>query len=201
MKTINKQVSLGGTLKVITNIYCEKIKKFYYLIFKSKMIFRDGYMSIDFLLTLGTNVLSSIVYDIGKTFVQNGKKSLTEKQLLEIINSFQSDIDSLYRNQDDIGYKLNCLQKQNENILKLLLTIFDSNNMLSISYTEDGYRLDGQYTLNSLNRMANVCLNNYVALLPQSTPKTLSEAVWPIPKKLKGVLLDEIEKNNYTENS
>lgn len=156
-------------------------------------------MGINILTTLGTNILSSIIYDVGKAFIKNEKKSLTEDQIIEIINSFHNDLETVFQNQNNFEYKLDCLQKQNENILKLLLMIFDSNNMLSISYTGDGYRLDGEYTLNNLDKVTNICLNNYVASLPQSIPKTLSEAVWPIPNKLKGVLLDEIEESNYDE--
>lgn len=73
--------------------------------------------------------------------------------------------------------------------------VFDQNSLVRILYTPNGYQLEGEYTLNHLNDIATDCLNNYIDLLPQSPPKNLSEAVWPISTEIKGALLDEIERN------
>lgn len=151
-------------------------------------------MWADILYILGTNILSSIVYDMGKSFIDNGEMPLTEQQVYEIINSFECELNKIFISQNDIENRLGYIQMQNEAILKLLLMVFDQNSLVRILYTPNGYQLEGEYTLNHLNDIANDCLNSYINLLPQSPPKTLSEAVWPIPTELKGVLLDEIEQ-------
>ena len=141
-------------------------------------------MGAEILYTLGTNILSAIMYDIGKFFVDSGKTPLTEQQVYEIIRSFECDFDKIFISQNEIEDRLDYIQKQNEAIFKLLLMVFDQNSLVRI-----------QYTLNHLNDIATDCLNNYIDLLPQSPPKNLSEAVWPISTEIKGALLDEIERN------
>ena len=131
---------------------------------------------------------------MGKRFIDNGETPLTEQQMYEIINSFECELNKIFISQNDIQDRLCYIQKQNETILKLLLMVFDQNNLVRILYTPNGYQLEGEYTLNHLNDIATDCLNRYIELLPQSPPKNLSEAVWPIPTELKGVLLDEIER-------
>ena len=152
-------------------------------------------MGAEILYTLGTNILSAIMYDIGKFFVDSGKTPLTEQQVYEIIRSFECDLDKIFISQNEIEDRLDYIQKQNEAIFKLLLMVFDQNSLVRILYTPNGYQLEGEYTLNHLNDIATDCLNNYIDLLPQSPPKNLSEAVWPISTEIKGALLDEIERN------
>lgn len=151
-------------------------------------------MWTEILQALGTNVLSSIVYDIGKNFINNDETPLTEQQMYEIISSFECELNEITISQNDIEDRLSYIQKQNEAILKLLLMIFDQNSRIRILYTPNGYQVEGEYTLNHLNYIATECLNSYIDLLPQTPPKNLSEAIWPIPTELKGVLLDEIEQ-------
>lgn len=151
------------------------------------------------LLSLGTNILSSMVYDIGKAFVSNGNQSLTEEQVLGIICSFQNELDEMLLSQSDIEDRMDLLQRQNEIILKLLLAVFCERSIVRIVHTEDGYRLDGEYTLDGLNDEADACLNDYLDLLHQADPETLGEAVWPIPADMKEVLLDEIQQSLYSE--
>ena len=151
-------------------------------------------MWTEILHTLGINVLSSIVYDMGKNFIDNEETPLTEQQMYEIINSFECELNKISISRNDIEDRLSYIQKQNEVILKLLLMIFDQNSRVRILYTLNGYQVEGEYTLNRLNDIATECLNSYIDLLPQTPPKNLSEAIWPIPNELKGVLLDEIEQ-------
>ncbi len=154
-------------------------------------------MGMELLSSIGINVISSIVYDIGKLFINNNKKALTEKQILEIISTFQDDINHIFERLDEIDKQVTCIQKQNEVVFKLLLLIFDNKSNISISYLDDGYVIDGNYNLNSLNTVAKNQLNHYAQSLPAASPKCLSDAIWPIPHSVKGDLLDEIENNLY----
>lgn len=151
------------------------------------------------LLSLGINILSSMVYDIGKAFIANGEQPLTEEQIVEIICAFQGELDKILLSQNNIKNRIDFLQNQNETIIKLLLAVFYDNNTISIKCTENGYQLDGEYTLNCLNNKANDCLNNYWNSLPNSVPETLGKAVWPIPTKIREVLLDEIQQHLYND--
>ena len=149
--------------------------------------------------SIGINILSTILYDIGKLFVTNNRKPLSEKQMLEIIDSFQNEIDCIFYKLNELEYELCCIKHQNEIIFKLLLMIFDNNSDITISYSEKGYLIEGNYTLSNLTSVAKGCLDRYTNSLPSAPPKNLSEAIWPIPQKLKGELLDEIENSIYHE--
>lgn len=152
---------------------------------------------MEFFSSLGINILSSIVYDIGKAFVNNKNKPLSEKQILDIIGSFQHDFDDIFNNFVNLENQMLCIQKQNEIILKLLLLVFNSHSNISFVNNDDGYLLLGNYSLNTLSNSANNHLSCYADSLPNTPPETLGEAIWPIPNELKGVLLDEIEENLY----
>lgn len=151
------------------------------------------------LLSMGTNILSSIVYDMGKMFIKNGKQSITDDQMSKIIYSFQDDLDEILISQDRIEDRMDFLQKQQETIIKLLLVVFDEKNKIQIKYTENGYQLDGEYSLDYLSEEANVYLCDYCELLPQTIPRALGEAIWPIPTNVKEVLLNELKQNLYNE--
>ena len=149
--------------------------------------------------SLGINVLSSIIYDCGKLFIKNNKRPLTEEQMLKIIASFQNEIECVFDRLSKIENNLEYIKNQNEIIFKLLLLVFDNNSDITISFSEKGYLIEGNYTLNNLNSIAQDCFNRYARSLPSTPPKNLSEAIWPIPHKLKGELLNEIENNLYCE--
>lgn len=157
-------------------------------------------MGTEWLSAIAINLISSIFYDIGKAFIKNNKKPMSEKQILEIIDSFHGDIDCVFDKLNQMESNLICVSKQNETIFKLLLLIFDNTNDVAISCSEQGYIIDGNYSLKDLNALAQKCLERYALTLPSIPPKSLSEAVWPIPYNLKGVLLDELENNLYNEN-
>lgn len=149
--------------------------------------------------SIGTNIISSIIYDIGKLFIKNNKKPMSEEQILEIIDTFHSDIEYIFDKLNQIENSFICVRKQNEIIFKLLLLIFDNRSDVTISCSEHGYIIDGDYSLNNLNSIAQGCLERYVLSLPSAPPQSLSEAIWPIPHNLKGELLDELENNLYNE--
>lgn len=150
--------------------------------------------------SIGVNLLSSIIYDMGKSYIKNKKKPLTEEQMMEIISSFQREIRTVYDRLGGLEDSITNIKMQNETIFKLLLLIFDNNSEIFIKYSPKGYQIEGNYSLNNLNHIASDCLVKYVDSLPLTRPKTLSEAVWPISNEIKGELLDELEKNLYAEN-
>lgn len=150
--------------------------------------------------SIGINIISSIFYDIGKKFIQNNRKPMSEAQILEIINSFHSDFKCIFDKLNQIDNNFVCVRKQNEIIFKLLLLIFDNRSDIAISCSEHGYIINGNYSLNNLDSIAQGCLERYALSLPSAPPQSLSEAVWPIPNDLKGELLDELENNLYNEN-
>lgn len=154
---------------------------------------------MEFFSSIGTNIISSIVYDIGKLFIKNKKKPLSEEQILEIINTFHNDIECIFDKLNHIEKEFICVKKQNEIIFKLLLLIFDNRNDVTISCSEHGYIIDGNFSLNNLNSIAQGCLERYALSLPSAPPRSLGEAIWPIPHNLKGELLDELENNLYNE--
>ncbi len=149
--------------------------------------------------SIGTNIISSIIYDIGRLFIKNNKKPMTEEQILEIIDTFHSDIECIFDKLNQIENSFICVRKQNEIIFKLLLLIFDNKSDITISCSEHGYLINGDYSLNNLNSIAQGCIERYELSLPSAPPQSLSEAIWPIPHKLKGELLDELENNLYNE--
>lgn len=146
------------------------------------------------------NLLSSIVYDIGKSYIKNKKKPLTEEQMMEIISTFQKEINSVYDRLGWLEDSITNIKIQNETIFKLLLLIFDNNSDIFIKYSPNGYQIEGNYSLDDLNHLAGNCLVKYVDSLPVTRPKTLGEAIWPLANEMKGELLDELEKNLYEEN-
>lgn len=152
-----------------------------------------------FFSSIGINIISSIIYDIGKSFIANNQKPLSEEQILQIIDKFNCDIKCIFEKLNQIEDNINCVKNQNEIIFKLLLLIFDNNSDVTISSSKYGYIIDGDYTLNNLNSIAKECLERYAFSLPTAPPKSLSEAIWPIPHNLKGELLDELENNLYNE--
>lgn len=152
-----------------------------------------------FFSSIGTNILSSIIYDIGKGFITNRQKPMTEKQILEIIDNYHGEIECIFDRLNRIENSCINASKQNEAIFKLLLMVFDNRSNVTLSCSENGYVLDGNYTLNNLNSIAQKCLQRYTLSLPSVIPKSLSEAVWPIPNNLKGALLDELESNLYND--
>lgn len=147
-----------------------------------------------FLLQLGVNILSSILYDIGKTYITNNCDPLSEQQLIEIINLFQDKIDELSESQQGISDRLNYLQMQNQMIIKLMLTVFDCNCPISFTFSQNGYRLDGNYSLSNLDETAFRYISAYSERLQMSHPKTLGEAIWPIPFSVKEELFNEIQQ-------
>ena len=140
---------------------------------------------MEFFSSIGTNIISSIIYDIGRLFIKNQKKPLCEEQILDIIDTFHSDIESVFDKLNHIEKELICVKKQNEIIFKLLLTIFDNRNDITISCSEHGYIIDGKFSLNNLNSVAQGCIERYALSLPTMPPRSLSEAIWPIPHNLK----------------
>lgn len=147
--------------------------------------------------TLGANILSSIMYDLGKNFILKDYEPLTEQEVLDIINNIQSDFNEIIENQKNFEGKLDYLLSQNETIIKLLLIIFNENSQVSILNEGDGYYIKGECALSSLSDKTNLCLKEYSSTLPEEIPTTLSEAIWPIPKETKEDLLNEIAKNLY----
>lgn len=154
---------------------------------------------MELLSAISANIISSIIYDIGKIFLKNNKKPMSEEQILEIIDSFHGDIECIFDKLNIIENNFICVKKQNEIIFKLLLLIFDNKSDFAISCSESGYIIDGDYSLNNLNSIALNCLERYKLSLPSTHPQSLSEAIWPIPNKLKGELLDELENSIYNE--
>lgn len=148
---------------------------------------------------IGANIISSIIYDVVKLFIKSNKKPMSEEQILEIIDGFHSDIECIFDKLNQIENSFIYVRKQNEIIFKLLLLIFDNRSDIKISYSEHGYVIGGDYSLNNLNSIALNCIERYELSLPSTPPQSLSEAIWPIPHKLKGDLLDEIETNLYNE--
>lgn len=154
---------------------------------------------MDLFSSIGTNIISSIICDIGKLFIKNNKKPMTEEQILEIIETFRSEIECIFDKLNQIEKNFICVKMQNEIIFKLLLLIFDNRSDVTISCSEHGYIIDGDYSLNNLNSIAQGCIERYALSLPLAPPRSLSEAIWPIPHNLKGELLDELETNLYNE--
>lgn len=155
---------------------------------------------MELLSSIGTNIISSIIYDIGKMFIKNNKKPMSEEQILEIIDTFHSDIERIFDKLNQIENSYICVRKQNEIIFKLLLLIFDNRSDVTISCSEHGYIIHGNYSLKNLSSIAQGCFERYTLSLPSVPPQSLSEAIWPIPQNLKGELLDELENNLYNEN-
>lgn len=154
------------------------------------------------LLQIGVNILSSILYDIGKTYIANNYGPLSEQQLIEIISLFQDKIDKLSESQQGISDHLNYLQMQNQMIIKLMLAVFDSNCPISFTFSQSGYRLDGNYSLSNLDKTAYRCISAYLEKLQMSHPQTLGDAIWPIPLSIKEELFNEIQQRiNDDENS
>ena len=149
------------------------------------------------IISIALNVLSSIIYDIGKKYIQNAKRPLSEKQIFETIQSFQSQISDVSNELEKLDCELNSVMEQNETIFKLLLMIFDQSSNLRISYTPNGYLICGDYTLNNFADIVQERFKCYTQSLPTVSPKNLGKATWPIPQKLKGVLLDEIENDLF----
>lgn len=149
--------------------------------------------------SIGINIISSIMYDIGKLFIKNNKKPMSEEQILEIIDTFHGDIACIFDKLNQIENSFICVRKQNEIIFKLLLLIFDNRSDVAISCSEHGYIIKGDYSLKNLNSITQGCLERYALSLPSAPPQSLSEAIWPIPHKIKGELLDELENNLYNE--
>lgn len=149
--------------------------------------------------SIGINLLSSIIYDIVKSFIKNNRKPMSEEQILKIIGTFHSDIECIFDQLNQIESNFICVRKQNEIIFKLLLLVFDNRSDVTISCSKHGYIIDGDYSLKNLNSVAQGCLERYALSLPSAPPQSLSEAIWPIPHNLKGELLDELENNLYNE--
>ena len=140
---------------------------------------------MDFLFNFGTNIVSSIVYELGKKFLTYKKQGLTEKEILDVIDSFQLSNEKYFE----------AIEVQNKVILLLLLKIFDDVNNLSISYRENEYFIDGNYTLSNLNDKIILGIDRYISNYPKIKPSSLSEAIWPIEKTTKEVLLNEIKQS------
>ena len=144
--------------------------------------------------TILTNICSSIIYDIGKRILENGNKPITEEQLNNIINEFQSEFKEILCSQSEFFKKQN---EQNEIILKLLLAIYDNRSDISIRKINDYYIIDGVCSLDCLKNRAKECAEKYETLVINSHPHTLGDAIWPISNETKKELLDEIEQNLY----
>lgn len=144
--------------------------------------------------TLLINLCSSLIYDIGKFFLNNGNTPITEEQLNEIINGFQDELDEILRSQSEFFKKQN---EQNEIILKLLLAIYDTRSEITIRKINGEYIMCGVYSLDCLKSKAKECAEKYETLILNSQPINLGDAIWPISNKTKKELLDEIEQNLY----
>lgn len=156
---------------------------------------------MNLLSSIGTNIISSIIYDICKEFIKNGEKPMSEEQILEIIGSFHSDIEYIFERLNQIESDFIYVKKHNEIIFKLLLFIFDDKSDFIISCSEGGYLLDGDYSVNNLDSIIEKAVERYTLSLPSNPPQSLSTAVWPIPHNLKGELLDELKNNLYKDNT
>lgn len=152
-----------------------------------------------FISSLIQNILCSIVYDIGKKFILNEKKPLSEKQILDIIDPFREEFSCLLEKIAQVETDLDCIQKQNEAIFKLLLMIFDNQSNIAISYSNKGYLLDGDYSLDNLHSIVQLRIDGYAKSLSLEQPRNLGEAIWPLSREQKGALLNEIERNLYSE--
>lgn len=139
----------------------------------------------ELLLGLGTNLLSSIVYDIGKKCFSKKGNNISEEEIKNIIEEHVLEIET----------RINHIEAQNDMILKLILQIFNNNENFNIQNYENNYVVYNCPQITVLQNTIYSEVEKFNQKYLDYAPQSLSNAIWPIPKNLKEDLLNELEES------